>query len=191
MVEFSIEQLFPDFILADQNGYALAKGIERGLQMMCETVKNGMDVLQNVDKMPEWRLDEMAWELDCLYDYSASVAAKRVWIKNAKTLMEVAGTPKAIIDYLEGYFSDVQVEEWWQYDGEPYHFRVICNGDMSPEKEQWVRYAIEKAKNVRSVLDALTIYKEAVIIVQDEPLKGAKQPVLFANDMLYCVEEGI
>ena len=77
MIDFSIMQLFPDFLLADKNGFAMAKAIEKALQIMCDTVQTGVDTVQNVDKMPEWRLDEMAWELGCLYDYNASIDAKR------------------------------------------------------------------------------------------------------------------
>ena len=76
MIDFTIHQLFPDFILADKNGYAMAKAIERALQIMCSTIQTGVDNLQDIDKMPEWRLDEMAWELGCLYDHNANIETK-------------------------------------------------------------------------------------------------------------------
>ena len=61
MINFSIHQLFPDFILEDKNGFAMAKAIEKMLQIMCDTVRNGVDTVKDVEKMPEWRLDELAW----------------------------------------------------------------------------------------------------------------------------------
>lgn len=157
MIEFNIHILFPDFILADKNGYAMARAIERAMKMTCDTVQRGIECVQDVSKMPEWRLDEMAWELGCLYDYQADIEAKRRWIRDATPLFSSYGTPQAIYNYLEGYFDQVLVEENWQYGGEPFHFRVWLSGKLTKEKEAWARKAIQQAKNVRSVMDDVSI----------------------------------
>lgn len=168
MIEFAIHQLFPDFILADKNGYAMAKAIERALQIMCETVQTGVDVLQNIDKMPEWRLDEMAWELGCLYDSNANIETKRRWIKDATPLYAALGTPQAVYNFLEGFFEQVELEENWQYAGEPFHFRVTVSGEWNDANESWMRRAIASAKNVRSVLDDIAVGSGTVITVHGE-----------------------
>ena len=153
MIDFTIHQLFPDFILADKNGYAMAKAIERALQIMCSTIQTGVDNLQDIDKMPEWRLDEMAWELGCLYDHNANIETKRRWIKDATPLYSALGTPQAIYNFIEGFFDQVELEEHWQYAGDPFHFRVTVSGEWNDANEAWLRRAIEASKNVRSVLD--------------------------------------
>jgi P2-related tail formation protein len=155
MIKFRIEELVPRFLLKDKNGYALSKAIERALQIMCDKVKEGLDIILDVEKMPEWRLDEMAWELGVLYDYTAEVKEKRRWIREALPMFAAYGTPQAIYDYLLGVFDTVKVEENWEYGGEPFRFRVIVGGDYTQEKEAWSLKAIEQTKNVRSVLDAL------------------------------------
>lgn len=165
---YTIHQLFPDFILADRNGYAMAKAIERALQIMCSAIRDGVDTLQNVDKMPEWRLDEMAWELGCLYDHNAAIETKRHWIKNATPLYAALGTPQAIYNFLEGYFGQVELEENWQYAGEPFHFRVTVSGEWTPENEAWLRRAVEASKNIRSVLDNVAVGSGTTIIVHCE-----------------------
>ena len=116
-----------------------------------------MAILLDVGAMPEWRLDQMAWETNCLYDYRAPVEAKREWIRNALPLYRMWGTKAAIVEYLKGYFERVKVEEWWEYNGEPYHFRVTVEGVWTGDKELWTRKAIDTAKNVRSVLDRLGV----------------------------------
>ena len=63
MIELPIMQLFPDFLLADKNGFAMAKAIEKALQIMCGTVQTGVDTVQNVDKMPELRRTHLMKEL--------------------------------------------------------------------------------------------------------------------------------
>ena len=153
MIDFSVNDIFPRFILADKEGYAMAKAIEAGLKYFLERCQRGLDILLDVDKMPEWRLDERAWELNCLYDASADVEVKRGWIKNAEKYYSVHGTPAAIYNYLTPYFAGVSVEEAWQYGADPYHFRVIVTGEWTEDNDQWAKKAIATAQNVRSVLD--------------------------------------
>lgn len=168
MIDFTIHQLFPDFILADKNGYAMANAIERALQIMCSTIQTGIDNLQDIDKMPEWRLDEMAWELGCLYDHNANIETKRRWVKDATPLYAALGTPQAIYNFLEGFFEQVELEEHWQYHGEPFHFRVTVSGEWNDANETWLRRAIEASKNVRSVLDNIALGSGTTIKVHAE-----------------------
>lgn len=163
MIDVDIRRLVPAFILGDRNGYAAAKALETGLKMFCAVIQNGIDNAINVDKMPEWRLDEMAWELGCLYDYGADIENKRAWIRDAVPLYASYGTIEAVYLYLSGYFTDVEAEENWQYGGEPYHFRITVGGEWTDAKEQWAKRAVADTKNVRSVLDDLSIGSSAMI----------------------------
>ena len=86
MVTFDIKQLVPRFIWEDRNGHALSIALGKGLEIMCGTIQNAVDCVFDVSTMPEWRLDEMAWESGILYDYSAPVEVKRKWIENAMSL---------------------------------------------------------------------------------------------------------
>lgn len=176
MIDFAAHQLFPDFIFADKNGYAMARAIERALQIMCSTIQTGIDNLQNIDKMPEWRLDEMAWELGCLYDSNANIETKRRWIKDATPLYAALGTPQAVYNFLEGFFEQVELEENWQYAGEPFHFRVTVSGEWNDANESWMRRAIASAKNVRSVLDDIAVGSGTVITVHGEGNQLARFP---------------
>ena len=186
MIDFSITHLFPEFLLADKNGFAMARAIEKALQIMCDTIQTGVDNVQDVEKMPEWRLDEMAWELGCLYDYSADIEAKRSWIRDATPLFAAYGTPQAIYNYLEGFFDSVEVEEYWQYGGKPFHFRVTVSGEWTHANEAWARMAIAAAKNVRSVLDDLAIGSSTIIIVHGEGQVIARFPYPMTDSGFYA-----
>lgn len=169
VISFNIERLVPRFILADKNGYALAKAIERAFQIVAEATQRGIEIIQDPRKMPEWRLDELAGELGCLYDYNGTLEQKRYWIINATYLYSIYGTPQAIYNFLEGYFQIVQVQEFWEYDGDPYHFQVTVSGsDYSAEKIAWAQKAILNVKNVRSVLDSVVIDNSSDILVSAE-----------------------
>lgn len=154
MFQFDVTKYTPRFLLNDKNGYAIAMAIQVAMQKMNDIVHDSVNQLHDVEKMPEWRLDEMAWELNCIYDFSASIDAKRKWIANAMPAYKLWGTKKGLMDYIGGYFDGVTIEESWEYDADPFHFRVIVDGEWNEEKEEWVRNAIDSAKNVRSVLDS-------------------------------------
>lgn len=168
MFKFYASRHVPKFILADKNGYAVAKAIEAAMQYMNDAIETGVKCIYDFDSMPEWRLDELAWETGCLYDYHADIEAKRSWIRRAIPLYRLYGTPEAIYEYLGGYFDDIEVEENWQYGGEDYHFRVTVDGVWNPENEAWARKAIADAKNVRSVLDALAIGSKCNVVFSAE-----------------------
>lgn len=183
MFTFDITKWVPRFLLNDKNGYALAKAIEAALQMMNDIIDQGVNCLTDYETMPEWRLDELAWELNCLYDYHADVETKRQWIINAIPYYRLYGTPEAIYKYIGSYFDAIGLEEFWVYNGDPFHFRVMVDGEWTPENEAWARKAIDKAKNVRSVLDALAIGSKSYLALTAEgevlskfayPLTGAE-----------------
>lgn len=163
MFLFDITQHVPRFLLHDKNGYAMAKAIEAAVQIMNDTIQQGVDCIVNYDTMPEWRLDELAWETNCLYDYNAGLDIKRQWIRNAIPMYRMFGTPQAIYQYIGGYFGKVNVEENWEYGGDPFHFRVTVEGTWTPENEAWAQKAISTAKNVRSVMDNLRIGSSCVL----------------------------
>ena len=168
MFKFEAENMIPQFIRNDKNGHAVAKAIEAAMNAMNGIIEDGVKCLNDYDDMPEWRLDELAWETNCLYDYSAGVDVKREWIRNAIPIYRLYGTPAAISRYLRGYFGAVDVEEGADYGGEAYHFRVSVAGDWTPENEAWARKAIDGAKSVRSVLDELRAGHRARIGIRAE-----------------------
>lgn len=174
MFKFYIVQHVPEFILRDKNGYALARAIEAAIKYINDHVKSGVDTVIDVGNMPEWRLDEMAWELNCLYDFNADIDTKRIWIRDAIPLYRLYGTVQAIRLFLGGYFDEIEVEESWVYNGSPYHFSVLVDGEWTPENEAWAIRAIESSKNVRSVLDELSIGCSSYLALTGEIEVAAK-----------------
>ena len=165
MFGIDIRTLFPRFLLADRNGYAMAKALEAGLKMFLDVVQTGLDTLNDVDRMPEWRLDEMAWETQCLYDYDAGIEQKREWIRNAMPYYRLYGTPQGIQEYLNGFFENAKLEEAAEYGGDAFHFRVTIPGTMGGEEVEEAERACLTIKNVRSVLDDIDYVLEGTATV--------------------------
>lgn len=165
MIIFDMAKLVPKFLLADRDGAALAAAIGAGLKAMDSAVENGLKTLQSVVDMPEWRLDEYAEELGCLYDKQASADEKRAWIQEAYTIAARHGTQEAIVHYLSSMYDSIEVEEAPKYNGQPYHFRLTAYGGTNEVKTARTFAAIGKAKNTRSVLDGFAIGKQENVIV--------------------------
>lgn len=156
MFKFEIAKNLPKFIMNDKNGYACAMAIQAGIQALNDGIEDGVKCITDVASMPEWRLDELAEEYGIIYDYNADIDVKRGWIRDAVSIYSRMGTPAIIVKYLKAAYDSVVLEEWWEYGGDPYHFRITVDGEWSAENEAWVQMVIGQAKNERSVLDNVT-----------------------------------
>lgn len=157
MIKPNLFQIFPRFIVNDETGYAMCKALEAGYNYFLDKIEKGVNLILNPDEMPEWRLDEIAWEYNIPYDYRADVEQKREWVRNAIPMYRILGTKEGIRQYLTGYFGEIEIQENWEYGGDPFHFRVTVGGEWTPETEAWTVEAVNRVKNVRSVLDDLRI----------------------------------
>ena len=163
MFSVEIERFVPRFLLRDKNGFALAKAIEAGLNAMNRSVEQGLEYLINIETMPEWRLDELAWEY-CVdwYDRSAEVSEKRKMIAGAVASYTRLGTVYIIKSAVETIFGAGRVEEWFQYEGTPYHFRIFADSaQMSGSGSDRLKSLVDKIKNLRSVLDEICFTGES------------------------------
>jgi len=157
MIEIDIRDLVPRFLMADRTGRALAMAIERAFRIADGAVTAGVDITLRVDSMPEWRLDEMARELNVpWYVPGSGIETKRGAIRSALAVYRRLGTPWAVVTVAEMYFGSSTVEEWWEYGGEPYHYRVkTANLDAVTANMAVFRELIRRTENLRSVFDGV------------------------------------
>ena len=177
MITFDIRKLFPRFILEDRNGYAMAKAIEAGLNAFLGVCQTGINCLQNVDEMPEWRLDEMAWEYNIPYDNAAGIDTKREWIRNAHTLNGMLGSKTGVENYLSSYLGPTTMEEFWEYGGSWPNFRLKTTSDWNQDILTWVLNTLPKIKSILCELDGFTF-------------EGTWPHNLFVGCALYTYESG-
>lgn len=156
--DVDITRIVPRFILRDRNGWAMAKAIEAGMKRFLAIANEAVGVMLDPDVMPEWRLDEIAWEYNLLYDYEADVEVKRGWIRSARQFTRKLGTKDGIVEYLKAAFDEVILEEWPEYGGDPYHFRVTLTGNATEHGNAWANKTVNTVKNLRSALDSITIH---------------------------------
>lgn len=148
-------KLMPRFMREDETTQAMCKAILPYLQKISD---NSLEFLYSllIDTAPEWWLDQLAWEQNITwYDTDASIQAKRNVVRNAEWVKRHLGTKAAVETTVFDYFGDATVEEWFEYNGKPFHFRVITTPEAADDKIYQFRKAVENTKNVRSYLEAI------------------------------------
>lgn len=85
---------------------------------------------------------------------------KRSLIKNAIRIHKYKGTKFALEKVLEALNLNGKIFEWFDYEGQPYHFRVILDlfgRGFDEVTEKQLLDLIEETKNVRSKLEKLEV----------------------------------
>lgn len=142
----------------DETTQALSAALTPEFRKLSEEVKQCL-LLARVEELSEALLDALAWELHVKwYDATAAIEVKRNLIKNSDKVHMHLGTPYAVEQVIEDYFGDGYVEEWFNYDGEPYKFRVVTtNASVTTDLANQFTMAVETVKNKRSKLEQIII----------------------------------
>jgi phage tail P2-like protein len=156
-LHYDIQRMVPRFLREDKTGYAIVRAMESVLDAFLGAIQSADDYITDPALMPESFLDEAAWDNSVLYDYTAPVEVKRRWISDAIPMKRIYGTPEILEKYLTGVFDEYALDEWWEYSGDPFHFRITVGGDWTDEKRAWALTAVNTAKNARSIFDRLAI----------------------------------
>lgn len=150
----NILETFPGSLARDDDKQKLAAAISDKLaELMHETDKAA--IFPAIDKLDAEMLDILASDFKCeWYDSSGTLEEKRKTIKDCLFMHRYKGTKFAVETALRSIYETVKVSEWFEYGGEPYHFRVeIFDSSNDTEKRQRILSKIEYYKNLRSVLD--------------------------------------
>ena len=116
-----------------------------------------------IETMPEYLLDYMAVELRTpSYDENYSLKTKRALIQGSLLFYTQMGTPAAVNRIIETIFETGYIEEWFDYDGDPHHFRAYVGdgGEVGPGELEEFRRVLASVKRLSSWLDdIITITK--------------------------------
>ena len=153
-----ITAILPEVLASDPKTKALSYALNRAMQRLIGYCQN-IGVYNTIDTLPEEILDLLAAELNTqYYDDSLSVRVKRSLIKNTLVWYMNTGTPAAVTELVKAVFGDGEIEEWFEYDGEPYHFKIYTsNINTTDEMIQQVTELVGKIQNVRSHLEEVIV----------------------------------
>lgn len=151
-------KLLPQFMREDAAIMGLADGTNETIKRLEATIST-LSTWDSIDSLNEEELDALAWELNVFwYRQDASIGIKRQLIKDSEKMHRKLGTKWAVERIINTYFGDGYVMEWFEYDGEPGHFRIFSsNPSITNESLLDFLSLLEKVKRASSHLDGITI----------------------------------
>lgn len=125
-------------------------------------------IFSNIDQLDEPLLDILAHDLKVdWYDYNYPIAAKRAVIKSSILVHKRLGTVYAVKSALGSVFPASEVEEWFNYGGEPYRFQVVLNTSQSRAPAEFfsIKRTVDYYKRFSAHMDGLVFQCSIGIII--------------------------
>ena len=159
----SLLDILPQNLLADKKINAAARALDDELQKITEATRNAL-LLPRLDELSEEVIDLLAWQWHVdFYEPSMSIETKRQLVRESIAWHRIKGTKAAVEKMAQTVFKGGVVTEWFEYGGEPYHFRIdVLNApNMTKESRERLLAVVNASKNTRSWLDELRFRREA------------------------------
>lgn len=158
LTDIEFIKLLPQFMREDKANQGLAAAIDEIVPQLARSVEL-LSTWDHIDELSEAELDELAWELNILwYDHGADISVKRELVKNSDKVYQRLGTKWAVESVINSYFGEGHVEEWFEYGGEPGHFRVSSpNPSLNAESFDAFINLLNKVKRASAKLDGVFI----------------------------------
>lgn len=152
----SLLELQTSAMKKDPTTIALCAALDPLVTFLANSVDKTI-IIPDIDHAIEEVLDELAWQWHVDF-YEGDIDAKRQLVKNAFIIHLTKGTPYAVETLMQTVFGDGIVQEWFEYGGEPYHFKVITtNQSVTGDQANKFLRLLESVKNKRSKLDEIII----------------------------------
>ena len=159
----SLLDILPPNLLADEQIYAAARALDDELQKITAATRNAL-LLPRLDELSEEVIDLLAWQWHVdFYEPSMSIETKRQLVRESIAWHRIKGTKAAVEKMTQTVFKGGVVTEWFEYGGEPYHFRIdlLTAPNITQDDTARLLAVVNASKNVRSVLDELRFRREA------------------------------
>lgn len=153
----SIIGVLPEVLSSDPTLYALATAMADELSSMASSVKSEQ-IYTHIDSLDESLLDILAEDFKVdWWRPDATIEEKRATLKASWYVHRHTGTRVAIETAISDFIGSGRVEEWFEYGGKPYHFRISDgNNELIRMNYQTFLNVIAAVSRGSSVLDAVT-----------------------------------
>ena len=147
----TLSEILPSNLIADEQIAAMAAALDEMLADLTADIKQVIHI-PRLNELQGEILDLLAWQahVDFFEPLFLSDATKRNLIRNSIARHRIKGTRAAVEAVNAAFGREVKIQEFWEYNGAPYHFRVKTRPFFNPsDQESWMRQLFD-AKNVRS-----------------------------------------
>lgn len=116
-----------------------------------------------IDTLDEGVIDALAYDFKAdWWDDNATISEKRETLKAIWATHRLAGTKEGVEKSIGALYPGATVSEWFEYEGEPYHFKLDVpigaeetGGEGNGYKSR-VLWLLSYFKNLRSVIDEIS-----------------------------------
>ncbi len=151
----------PPALQKDPSAVALAEAMADLLARRPEEIKQ-LRIYPVIDRLDERLLDILAYDFKVdWWDADYSLEEKRRTLKDSWRVHKTLGTKAAVEMVISAIYPHTKVLEWWEYGGEPYHFRLRINStddSIHSEKQRRVLERLNYYKPLRSHLDKINYF---------------------------------
>lgn len=158
----SLMQVYPSVLNRDELFNALGQTVAESLGEAFMKTKHA-NIYNRIMELDEGVLDILAKDFNVSwYDYNFQLETKRRVIAAAFSVHRHLGTAGAMITAVSAIWPHSSVEEWFQYGGDPYFFRVLVEANQGDPGEEPIRFSaidrtVQLYKNERSWLEDGTV----------------------------------
>ncbi len=158
---------FPPALKQDEKMVALGRLVADELHITAEETKKNI-IYANINELSETWLDTLAYDLHVdWYDYDYPIEAKRAIIRDSVRVHQKLGTKAAVEMALGGIHPLSEIEEWFDYNGTPFHFRIVLdttNSRVEADYEEIVK-TVNIYKRLTAHLDGLYYQCSMCVVV--------------------------
>lgn len=120
---------------------------------------DGLLIYPDIDNLPEELLDILAKDFKVdWWDPNLTLEGKRAVFKNHWYVHKRLGTKGAVRAAISAIYENTQVQEWFEYGGRPYHFKLLVDAQYQGVDQQMHQRVIDRInfyKRGSAVLDAV------------------------------------
>jgi phage tail P2-like protein len=149
------------YLQQDTTVQAICNALNPYFQILADSIKYVL-IYGRIDELDDEAIDELAWQFHVdFYDASLSIEIKRKLIKKSIWLHRIKGTPQAVIDAATTVFGRTKLKEWFEYEGNPYYFKLdvdVTEQGASVENINKLDELVNAYKNTRSWVDVINIF---------------------------------
>jgi phage tail P2-like protein len=163
----------PDVLRNDKKMFALASSVATALAARTDEI-DALGIYTRVADLGEDLLDILAYDFKVdWYGYDYGLDAKRALFKDNFRVHRHLGTRGAVETALSDVYPGSEVEEWFEYGGNPFFFRILL--DVTDQ-----RVSISHSDIVRTV----GIYKSLRSHLEDDAITYRSR--IYANVHMAC-----
>ena len=152
----SLMQVYPSVLDRDKLFNALGQTVAEEIGAAFLQTKHA-NIYNRIAELDEGVLDILAQDFNVSwYDYDFQIDTKRRVIAAAFSVHRHLGTTGAMVTAVSAIWPNSSVEEWFQYGGDPYYFRVLVEANQEggePIRFSDIDKTVQLYKNERSWLD--------------------------------------